>query len=124
MVANMTAVAGSRMAETVARRGSVFLVPQYVVVDAVSDIITYFFFQAEDGIRDLTVTGVQTCALPISNVQGKQYWRCLEELAEGNDFRAMIHDLFPEQEETWTNPMTRRQFLTLLGASPDRKSVV
>src|SRR2546430_4268442 len=24
-----------------------------------------FFFQAEDGIRDLTVTGVQTCALPI-----------------------------------------------------------
>src|SRR2546430_10943408 len=25
----------------------------------------HFFFQAEDGIRDLTVTGVQTCALPI-----------------------------------------------------------
>src|SRR5256886_8662517 len=28
--------------------------------------MAYFFFQAEDGIRDLTVTGVQTCALPIS----------------------------------------------------------
>src|SRR6266478_9141617 len=28
--------------------------------------ICFFFFQAEDGIRDLTVTGVQTCALPIS----------------------------------------------------------
>src|SRR2546430_931534 len=27
--------------------------------------IQFFFFQAEDGIRDLTVTGVQTCALPI-----------------------------------------------------------
>src|SRR5256886_5532300 len=27
-----------------------------------------FFFQAEDGIRDLTVTGVQTCALPICAV--------------------------------------------------------
>src|SRR5256886_9112478 len=27
--------------------------------------VTFFFFQAEDGIRDLTVTGVQTCALPI-----------------------------------------------------------
>src|SRR2546430_2982015 len=26
----------------------------------------FFFFKAEDGIRDLTVTGVQTCALPIS----------------------------------------------------------
>src|SRR5205085_4486002 len=30
------------------------------------DIFHLFFFQAEDGIRDLTVTGVQTCALPIS----------------------------------------------------------
>src|SRR2546430_13442341 len=29
----------------------------------------FFFFQAEDGIRDLTVTGVQTCALPISFLQ-------------------------------------------------------
>src|SRR2546430_9520819 len=29
-------------------------------------LILFFFFQAEDGIRDLTVTGVQTCALPIS----------------------------------------------------------
>src|SRR5437762_7062425 len=30
------------------------------------DIVrTFFFFQAEDGIRDTSVTGVQTCALPI-----------------------------------------------------------
>src|SRR2546430_13447992 len=29
--------------------------------------VLFFFFQAEDGIRDLTVTGVQTCALPIWN---------------------------------------------------------
>src|SRR5205085_9246171 len=28
----------------------------------------FFFFQAEDGIRELTVTGVQTCALPIFSV--------------------------------------------------------
>src|SRR2546430_4416380 len=33
----------------------------------ISDSLVVFFFQAEDGIRDLTVTGVQTCALPISN---------------------------------------------------------
>src|SRR2546430_16216436 len=31
-------------------------------------MIGIFFFQAEDGIRDLTVTGVQTCALPIFKV--------------------------------------------------------
>src|SRR2546430_7493720 len=28
-------------------------------------VVNFCFFQAEDGIRDLTVTGVQTCALPI-----------------------------------------------------------
>src|SRR3989449_4207738 len=28
----------------------------------------FFFFQAEDGIRDVAVTGVQTCALPISSL--------------------------------------------------------
>src|SRR2546430_4688718 len=32
----------------------------------VQSVLECFFFQAEDGIRDLTVTGVQTCALPIS----------------------------------------------------------
>src|SRR5256886_8913985 len=32
-------------------------------------VVFFFFFQAEDGIRDLTVTGVQTCALPISSFE-------------------------------------------------------
>src|SRR5437879_11141821 len=35
------------------------------------EIYVFFFFQAEDGIRDTSVTGVQTCALPIlSKVAG------------------------------------------------------
>src|SRR5438034_4899693 len=33
---------------------------------AISSCCWFFFFQAEDGIRDHCVTGVQTCALPIS----------------------------------------------------------
>src|SRR2546421_6828183 len=32
-------------------------------------IVFFFFFQAEDGIRDLIVTGVQTCALPILRLE-------------------------------------------------------
>src|SRR5207302_2948436 len=32
-------------------------------------VLYFFFFQAEDGIRDFHVTGVQTCALPISRVR-------------------------------------------------------
>src|SRR3712207_6925988 len=34
-------------------------------------MLYFFFFQAEDGIRDIGVTGVQTCALPISNKDAK-----------------------------------------------------
>src|SRR5260370_29011307 len=36
----------------------------------VGDCVFFFFFQAEDGIRDSSVTGVQTCALPICEVHG------------------------------------------------------
>src|SRR6266403_4332760 len=38
-------------------------------------VLFFFFFQAEDGIRDLYVTGVQTCALPISHVLRREWLR-------------------------------------------------
>ena len=37
-------------------------------------VCVFFFFQAEDGIRDWSVTGVQTCALPILPVVVKSCW--------------------------------------------------
>src|SRR2546426_2691372 len=37
--------------------------------------VFFFFFQAEDGIRDYKVTGVQTCALPISG-ESWRYHKC------------------------------------------------
>src|SRR5438093_6500837 len=37
-----------------------------LVILPVNVMFLFFFFQAEDGIRDWSVTGVQTCALPIS----------------------------------------------------------
>src|SRR5258708_20034942 len=43
------------------------------------DTTRVFFFQAEDGIRDDLVTGVQTCALPISAQLMKQFAACLKE---------------------------------------------
>src|SRR5207249_6053984 len=42
----------------------VFVVPEYYMMLQI--YCFFFFFQAEDGIRDRNVTGVQTCALPIS----------------------------------------------------------
>src|SRR5204862_4029545 len=41
------------------------VVPSCIAVGFNMSYSFFFFFQAEDGIRDLYVTGVQTCALPI-----------------------------------------------------------
>src|SRR2546430_13619939 len=78
----------------------------------------FFFFQAEDGIRDLTVTGVQTCALPISvanavgakstedhrmhraNPRAGQHGnRGLGNIREVNDDAIALFDLVPFQHE-------------------------
>jgi len=48
---------------------------------------------------------------------GKVAWRGLEELAESEAFAEMLHREFPDQASEWTDPVTRRQFLVLLGAS-------
>src|SRR5437868_15515794 len=42
-------------------------------------MIVYFFFQAEDGIRDRNVTGVQTCALPIYDGERRRGARAVRE---------------------------------------------
>src|SRR5712675_2694421 len=42
--------------------------------------IVFFFFQAEDGIRDVAVTGVQTCALPISARQHQEQSQLLRRM--------------------------------------------
>src|SRR5438094_6665468 len=43
-----------------------FIKLRVLPINLVITLFLYFFFQAEDGIRRRTVTGVQTCALPIS----------------------------------------------------------
>src|SRR2546422_7870924 len=42
------------------------------------DACICFFFQAEDGIRDVAVTGVQTCALPISVAHNEMYRKLIK----------------------------------------------
>src|SRR5437763_2581161 len=46
-----------------------------ILASCVFCLTFFFFFQAEDGIRDTSVTGVQTCALPICCVFGQGYWK-------------------------------------------------
>jgi len=63
----------------------------------------------------------------LSNVEGPQaaqtpgarreYWRSLEELADTEEFQHWLHREFPEQASEFTDPVGRRQFLRLMGAS-------
>src|SRR2546429_831068 len=43
--------------------------PSTGLIRSDASLLVFFFFQAEDGIRDVAVTGVQTCALPILCLQ-------------------------------------------------------
>src|SRR5256886_11055807 len=55
------------------------------LIGTVGDIWLFVFFQAEDGIRDLTVTGVQTCALPISIFRQGPGWSDTRACARDGD---------------------------------------
>src|SRR5439155_6416547 len=84
-------------------------------------VVYFFFFQAEDGIRDGHVTGVQTCALPIWKRQGL-----------GPALGRYVLDFIsqnctsPERPHTIVERDQRSSALRYLPADPskDRKSVV
>src|SRR4026209_495520 len=48
---------------------------------------------------------------------GKKYWRSLEELADTPVFREFVAREFPQQAESWHDPIERRTFMKLMGAS-------
>src|SRR5256885_11259594 len=84
-----------------------------------------FFFQAEDGIRDYKVTGVQTCALPISST--KQTATELPRAARGRK-RCSAQSVHPAHHSAISataarSPGTGARILAT-ASRPDRKSVV
>src|SRR3569832_2423426 len=48
---------------------------------------------------------------------GKKFWRSLEELADTPQFREFVAREFPQQAEEWNDPIERRTFIKLMGAS-------
>src|SRR5436309_90233 len=52
-----------------------------------------------------------------AGAQGKDYWRSFDELAGSDAFQEMLQREFPDRASEWTDPVSRRQFLTLMGAS-------
>src|SRR2546427_2489330 len=83
----------------------------------------FFFFQAEDGIRDLTVTGVQTCALPISGQE--QQKRASKLLAQLNEWEMIYVSATRSRSQSRVYPIrVDSSACFAFSASGDRKSVV
>ena len=53
----------------------------------------------------------------LAGLEGRAYWRSLEELADTEEFRQYVHREFPAQASEFNDPAGRRQFLKLMGAS-------
>jgi molybdopterin-containing oxidoreductase family iron-sulfur binding subunit len=66
-------------------------------------------------LRD-RVLGAGSADVPSAS-SGKQYWRSLEELADSPIFEEFVQREFPQQAEEWNDPVERRTFLKLMGAS-------
>ncbi|TMA51303.1 MAG: molybdopterin oxidoreductase, partial [Deltaproteobacteria bacterium] len=67
--------------------------------------------------KDHHLLDLATIRARLSAVQGRQYWRSLEELAETEGFEEFLHREFPRQAAEWQDGVSRRQFLQLMGAS-------
>jgi MoCo/4Fe-4S cofactor protein with predicted Tat translocation signal len=53
----------------------------------------------------------------LASSRGQQYWRCLEELSESEEFHELLKQEFPQQAASWFEGVSRRDFLRLMGAS-------
>jgi molybdopterin-containing oxidoreductase family iron-sulfur binding subunit len=53
----------------------------------------------------------------LASLEGRHFWKSLEEAAESPEFERMLHREFPEQASEWDDPVGRRRFLHLMGAS-------
>jgi len=53
----------------------------------------------------------------LKGVKGKKYWRSLDELADTAEFQAAVEKEFPSAAQEWVDPVSRRGFMKLMGAS-------
>jgi MoCo/4Fe-4S cofactor protein with predicted Tat translocation signal len=53
----------------------------------------------------------------LADARGRRFWRSFEELADTPAFRSFVHREFPQQASEWLDPVGRRGFLKLMGAS-------
>src|SRR3712207_7214089 len=76
--------------------------------------IVFFFFQAEDGIRDIGVTGVQTCALPIWSRVLPKLFNLKDDIGETRDLsgeRQEIVSKLVEKLQAWEKQVSPAEVL-------------
>ncbi|MGA2727015.1 MAG: TAT-variant-translocated molybdopterin oxidoreductase, partial [Terracidiphilus sp.] len=69
--------------------------------------------QAETG-TPMTLAQVRE---ELKGTKGKKYWRSIDELANTEDFQAAVEREFPSAAQEWVDPVSRRGFMKLMGAS-------
>ncbi|MGA8154272.1 MAG: TAT-variant-translocated molybdopterin oxidoreductase [Terriglobales bacterium] len=60
---------------------------------------------------------LETVRARVAETKGPELWRSLEELAGSEEFREMMHREFPKGASEWIDPVSRRGFMKLMGAS-------
>jgi molybdopterin-containing oxidoreductase family iron-sulfur binding subunit len=53
----------------------------------------------------------------LKGAKGKKYWRSVDELADTPEFQAAVEKEFPSAVQEWVDPVSRRGFMKLMGAS-------
>ena len=64
--------------------------------------------------RPMTLDAVRA---ELKQVKGKKYWRSVDELADTAEFQAAVEKEFPGSAQEWVDPVSRRGFMKLMGAS-------
>ena len=62
-------------------------------------------------------TNIDALRARLDGTRGREYWRSLESLAETPEFKEFLHREFPQNASEWLDPVGRRNFLKLMGAS-------
>src|ERR671918_432200 len=62
-------------------------------------------------------TDIQALRARLEETRGRDYWRSLEAVAETAEFTEYLHREFPQNASEWLDPVGRRSFLKLMGAS-------
>jgi MoCo/4Fe-4S cofactor protein with predicted Tat translocation signal len=60
---------------------------------------------------------IQGLRARLENTRGREYWRSLDALAQTDEFKEFLHREFPQNASEWLDPVGRRSFLKLMGAS-------